>query len=471
MNRVIFYSLVSFLIGVGVASLTSFSLLTVALGVVVGTAFYAMLLVRIRAGKQKTFLKHVYIVGVFLLCFLLGGLRFVSLQNSLDNETLFVFGDRKVSLVGEVLSEQVKNGKKRIVFEVGRLSDGIESIKVHKEKVLVYTGEFSDIVYGDQIFVSGVLQEVLNTKGKQEFDFDYKNYLRKDGINFQMFSPDIEVVGKEGGSSLLKFLFGLKDIFISNIDTYIGEPASTLASGMVIAGKGGIPKSLEEDFIKVGLIHIVVLSGYNISLIISFVAHLFARVRPKVRTIIIITFVVLFVLMAGASAPLLRASIMASIVLFGKLSNRSINQNRVLLLSASIMVFHNSYILVFDPSFQLSFLATFAIINIAPVFKQRLTFVTEKFLFREVLSQTLAVEVLVAPFLFIKMGTFSLVAPLANILVLPLVPFIMLLSITVGIFGGIPGVGVVFGFVTEALMSVVLFIVEFFANLPFASFD
>ncbi len=469
MNRIIVYSLVSFLGGVGVASLTSFSLSALLLLLLMYLSFGFVLVVRKKFGKEKERYKDIFKILLFVCFFFLGALRFFYIEYVLDTQILYRFTETKVSLIGEVLSEQVKNDKKRIVLRVHNLESGEEIAKIPTEKVLVFTSQFSPVVYGDELILSGTLNTV-DDKTTRELDFDYKNYLRKDGINFQMFSPEIQVVGQEGGGSLFKFLFSLKDTFISNIERYIGEPSSSLASGMVIAGKGGLPKELEEDFIRVGLIHIVVLSGYNISLIISFVLFSLGSLRPKIRTLIIITFVLLFVLMAGASAPLVRASIMASIVLFGKLAHRSINQNRVLLLSASIMVLHNPYILMFDPSFQLSFLATFAIINIAPWVKEKVTFITEKFFLREVLSQTLAVEVLVAPFLLFKMGTFSLVAPLANILVLPLVPFVMMGSIVVGIFASIPLVGTIFGFLTEVLIAVILWLVEFFASLPFASF-
>jgi competence protein ComEC len=172
--------------------------------------------------------------------------------------------------------------------------------------------------------------------------------------------------------------------------------------------------------------------------------------------------------MAGASAPVVRSVLMASVVLLGSLSYKKLDPTRVLFLVAFMLAFINPYSLPFDPSFQLSFLATFAIINFSTPVEKRLLFIRTKTL-REVISQTIAVLLFVSPFILYTMGNFSVVALVTNILVLPIVPILMLLGFLVAVLSFIPFLATMCAFIVVSISAYVFFIVHFFAELPFAS--
>jgi competence protein ComEC len=134
------------------------------------------------------------------------------------------------------------------------------------------------------------------------------------------------------------------------------------------------------------------------------------------------------------------------------------------------MVSWNPFVLVYDPGFQLSFLATFGLIFLSPVFEKKLMFVSEKFALREIVSSTFATQVFVFPLLMYKVGYISVVAPLVNILVLPVVPFAMLLGFVVGVFGIISFYfAVPFSFLAHLIFSYIFLVVGFFAKMPFSS--
>jgi competence protein ComEC len=144
---------------------------------------------------------------------------------------------------------------------------------------------------------------------------------------------------------------------------------------------------------------------------------------------------------------------------------------RALILAGVSMILLNPMILAYDVSFQLSFIATVAVIFLAPRIEKYFTWVTEKFELRDIVSVTCAAYVFVAPFILYKMGNFSLVALPANILILPFIPFTMLLGFTTGFVGLIWYLlSIPIGFVSYLFLHYELSVIEFFSNLPFAAF-
>jgi competence protein ComEC len=180
--------------------------------------------------------------------------------------------------------------------------------------------------------------------------------------------------------------------------------------------------------------------------------------------------ILFFAIMTGGSATVVRASIMASLVILAEVTKREYLILRVLILTGFLMVLHNPKILVFDPSFQLSFMATLGLITLSPIISKYLSFITEKWGLREIVSATLSTQIFVFPMILYMMGTLSIVAPLVNLLVLPIIPIAMFTGFFTGVFGFIfYPISIFFGFISEFLLAYVLKTVEIFSNLPFAS--
>jgi competence protein ComEC len=136
------------------------------------------------------------------------------------------------------------------------------------------------------------------------------------------------------------------------------------------------------------------------------------------------------------------------------------------------MVMINPRILVFDISFQLSFLATIAIIYVSPILKNKLHFVTEKFALRETISSTISAQILVLPLILYKMGLMSFVALPVNILVLPIIPAIMLFGFIVGMLGFVSVyLSLIFSWITWFLLAYIIKVAGLFASLPFSSMN
>ena len=135
------------------------------------------------------------------------------------------------------------------------------------------------------------------------------------------------------------------------------------------------------------------------------------------------------------------------------------------------MILLNPFVLVYDVSFQLSFLATVAVIFLAPRIEKYFQWITEKFELRDIVTVTCAAYILVMPFILYKMGNLSLVALPANILILPFIPFTMLLGFLTGLAGLIYFIlAVPLGYISYFFLHYELSVIAFFSHLPFAAF-
>ena len=180
--------------------------------------------------------------------------------------------------------------------------------------------------------------------------------------------------------------------------------------------------------------------------------------------------IVLFAILTGGSATVVRASIMALLVILAKVVARKYNITRALIFAGVLMIFQNPKILVFDSSFQLSFMSTLALIYVSPLFEEKFSFVTEKFGLRSVVVATLSTQIFVLPMLLYKMGELSLVALPVNLLILSIIPATMFFGFFAGVFSFVSKlVAFPFSFITYGLLEYELRVVEFFAHLPFAS--
>jgi len=241
-------------------------------------------------------------------------------------------------------------------------------------------------------------------------------------------------------------------------------------AGVLLGVQDSLGTELEDVFRDTGIIHIVVLSGYNITIVSESLVKLFSFL-PKNLALGSGAFgIILFSLMVGATPSVLRASLMALLVLLARGAGRTYAIGRALLIAASVMVFWNPNILVFDSSFQLSFLSTIALIWISPLFLPLLKRVPEKFGFREVVASTLATQLFVLPLLLYTMGQISLFGLPVNVLILWIIPTIMLLGFIATILQfGFHILAIPVAYCTYILLMYVIQTAKLFASLPFAT--
>jgi len=281
-----------------------------------------------------------------------------------------------------------------------------------KSRILLVADRFPELEYGDKIKVSGRLDLPENFQNDNGTEFDYVSYLSKDKIHFLIYRPEIEKIGN-GGNQVMAFLYSIKNIFIKKISAVVPEPNSSFLGGVIFGAKQSLGTELLDDFKKVGLIHIVVLSGYNITIIAVGVFYLTSFLgKRNLGFILSAIFIILFAIMVGLGATVIRACIMALIAIFARFLGRPAQALRWLFVAGFLMLLWNPLVLFYDPSFQLSFMATLGLILFSPFIYSFISrhkvkkFIPEKLGLREIVSSTLAVQffvLLLLSFCFLPM--------------------------------------------------------------------
>ncbi|MFA6515305.1 MAG: ComEC/Rec2 family competence protein [Candidatus Paceibacterota bacterium] len=339
-----------------------------------------------------------------------------------------------------------------------------------ESNILVVIPKEQDVFYGDKVLVSGFLETPENFITQSGKEFNYERYLANKDIYFIIKNAEIQIISHDNLSYIKGKLFKLRNSFMENIKRVITPFKSDLANGLILGARGGFDNETKEEFISTGTIHIVALSGYNITIVAEGVMKFFGLFLSQVLSIILgVVVILLFILMTGASATAIRAGIMAFIMLFGRMTGRNYDAGRALVIAGLLMMTHDLRVIT-DISFQLSFLATGGVLFITPKVVGWVRFLPMRFKFRELVATTIAATISVLPILLYSTGIFSLVSLPSNILILPFIPLAMLSSFLVGIVGFIsPTLSLPFAYVSDLLLSYILGVIHFFARLPFAS--
>lgn len=344
---------------------------------------------------------------------------------------------------------------------------------IGEERMLVTADRFSienqEIGYGDVIQVKGTLKKPKTFETDTGREFNYVGFLRTKGVSYIISFAEVTRVNH--GETFMGKLFEGKRLFLNAIDDAIPEPASGLGAGMLLGVNNALGDHLDIVFRETGIIHIVVLSGYNIMIVAEVLLYVLALFFPlRTRMMVGIFAIGLFALLVGLSATVTRASLMAILVLLARATGRAHQVLRGLVFAGIAMLLWNPYLLVYDPGFQLSFLATFGLILFSPQFEERMTLISRRFDVRGLLATTLSAQIAVLPLLLYHTGMLSVIGVVTNLLVLPMVPYAMLLTFFAGMGDMLSttlGMGI--GFIAYLSLEYIITIAEWCARIPFGS--
>lgn len=354
-----------------------------------------------------------------------------------------------------------------------------KSYPVHG-RVLVRTARYPEYQYGDRVRVQGRL-EMPPELGQ----FSYRAYLEQKGIYSWIDRPRIERLASGQGNPLRRFIFAIKDRACGLIARLIPEPEASLLQGILLGARTGIPTDLADDFNTTGTSHLLVISGTNIALVTALCSRAFGRIAGKRWAYwLTIVGIALYVSLVGADAAVVRAGVMgglwATALYLGRQATAYVS------LCASALILTAIHPLSFwDPGFQLSFAATLGLILFAPSFEQagarrllqiRLPEPAQQVLgfLNEGLVLTVAAQVLTLPLVVYHFGRLSLIAPLANLLVLPVQAPIMVLGGVVAILGLLPLLEPVvraIAWIPWLCLAYTGTMVRWLADWPFAAFS
>ena len=274
--------------------------------------------------------------------------------------------------------------------------------------------------YGDLVLLTGRLEAA------PRFDtFDYASYLADHGISGILQSPHLVRVLPHPGDPLHAAIFAVRHALVAGIDRALPEPQAALLLGVVFGYRQALPRALEQQMIACGLIHIVVISGLKVSLLARIVHQGVGRLAPGIAPAVALGAMLTYALVSGASAAALRAAAMGGLVVLAGTLHRETQVVASMALTAAVMLGLDPS-LAHDVSFQLSFAGTLGIAGLTDAIAARLPFLPT--LLRDPFAATLAAEAATWPLMLASFHQVSLVAPVANALVLPLLPVVMVIG-------------------------------------------
>lgn len=397
-----------------------------------------------------------------------------------QKERFSEFISQKEKFVGVVSSVKHSEKSQQIFLNLKGETDGF--------KIKIITSKFPEYKVGEIVEVEGkiVQGKVLlpETKNKINKSFDLEVLDKLKNIDGEISFPKIFVIEESEikiniFDRIYFYLKNQKNNFVKKLDILAPRAVASLTAGTTLGDDSLFAKEDLDNFRISGLSHIIVLSGFNITVLIVFLSFLFLNLNLKLNLRIFLTIfsIIIFIIFVGIEPSIFRAALMSGVLLFANFSGRQYVAKQALFLSALVMMVFNPKIAVYDISFHLSFLATFGILYLLPIFDEYKFFKKERFKNKisqnllEIFKLTLSVQILVSPYIIFKFSNFSLFGIIGNLLVVPIVPIIMFLGLLILIFSFIPPVAIFFSYISFIFSKYVFSVSTFVSSLPYSKID
>jgi len=428
------------------------------------------------SSKIFLYLCLIFITSVFVYSFI---------KAPQENEEFSSFYDQEISFMGVIINEpeQRINQQKfefRPEIEVGPAERNLlrevptrTRSDLWKGKILVTTEIYPEYHYGDQLEIFGKLIEPAVFE-----DFDYKEYLAKDKIYLTTYYPSIKLIEQNQAPSawlrINKVIFNFKDKLRNVIEKTLLPPQSAILKAVFLGDKYGLSNELKEKLNISGTRHIVAISGMHMIIMTQILLFLGLGIglwRGQCFYFVLIL-LVLYIIMIGAPASAVRAGIMAGLLLVAQKIGRLRSADRAVILAATIMLLFNPLLLKSDVGFQLSFAATLSIIYLKPILDKKTAKWPNPWRYKDILTMTLAAQLGTLPILIFHFGRLSLISPIANILIVPLLPVIMIGGMILSFFGlvWLP-LGKIIAWPVWFLLTYLIKVVNYLSSLSLASIE
>ena len=288
--------------------------------------------------------------------------------------------------------------------------------------------------YGDRIRLQGHLE----TPPENE-DFSYRDYLANRGIYSYLPYPTSSLLQQGQGNPIYSALYAFRQHALDAVYSLFPDPEASLLAGILLGVQSGIPQKVQEAFRLTGTSHIIVISGFNITIIAALFTFLFSRLLGERKGAIVSAIgIIFYTLLVGANAAVLRAAILGMLTLLGhQVGRRQVGLNSLAFVAALMAIFTPT--ILWDVSFQLSFSATLGIMLYAESFTHWFTNFAARFIpgdkagrlagpVGEYFLLTLAAQLTTLPLMIYYFKRISLTALIANPLILPAQPPLMVLG-------------------------------------------
>lgn len=348
--------------------------------------------------------KKIKIILLFILALYLGYFRYENYYVIHSVVDLTKYNNQKVMLVGFVSEEIDPGGNyQKLTVKVSKVND-----KNSDGLVLVSLAKYPEYRYGDVLKISGKLENPENWSA-----FRYDRYLARYDIYSTMSWPLVEKLGYQ--NNFYRQLMSFKEKIYRTINKSLPEPEAGLANALLLGYKGTLDGEEKNNFACCGLSHVIAISGSHLTLLAGLLIAVLSKIglSGKKGFLLVLAFVWFYTFFTGLQTSAWRSAIMITVTLWETINGRQNNGGSLLFFAGALMLLINPLLLRDDLGFQLSFLAMIALIYFQPL--------GEKILgqgsIKSILSLTIFSQLLTWPISAFNFGTFSVIAPLANLVV------------------------------------------------------
>jgi len=463
-SKIFLYFCLSFILGISIASFFNIPQLVLFLILIT-----AIILISVWWRNKK-----IVVFGFCLIFAIVGIWRYqkVSFVEITPNCIQYYNNRNEVVLEGIVIKEpDIRDDNIKLTVNSKQLINKSHRTTV-SGKVLVTVSRYPEYNYGDKLKIKGKLKTPMEFE-----DFSYKNYLAKDDIYSVMYLPKVQLIksnalceGKCAKYLVLRNILAIKNKFHSILSSIFPEPQGSIISAMILGKKQNIPQYVLENFNNTGTRHIIAISGLHVSIMVILLMYLaLAAGLSRSWAFYFTLFTLLFyIILIGFPPSAVRAGIMGALVLIAMKCGRLNSAVNAVIFAGAGMLFLNPKLLSLDVGFQLSFAAILGIIFIFPILENYFQRIPNFLHLRSVLFITLSVQATTLPIIIANFRHFPLAAPLANILIVPLVPLVMIGGLLAGIFGlACQTLGQIISWPTWLMLTYQLKISEFLSSFSF----
>ncbi len=463
MKRPLFWFSISLIFGVLFAKTTGL------LGFVFASLFFIAAVSYVFLWKYKT---HTLLFAGVLLFYFSGAFEYMLVDDINTGKFVDLAGEQVV-IKGFICSEpDIREFKINYTIKADEVStpSGKRNIKGKVLFTALRNNESVIYEYGSKLEIRGVIN--IPKGPRAPGGFDYKGFLAKSGISATIFAKndDIVLLPGKGGNAIVVAGLEIRSRIVGVLEKSLPKEQAALLNGMLIGYTKGMDEKMTGAFSDAGLTHVMAVSGMNVAFIVFPLIFLFKKMRigQTPANFVIIGVLILFVFVTGFSPSVLRAVIMAVIMLTAQIIKRQTDVITSISFAAILLLLYNPYTL-FDIGFQLSFTATLSLVLFYKYIKELLSFKHIPGFISDVLSATLAAQIGTIPITAFYFNKISIISLASNLIVVPLVEVITIIGTIMALAGQFSTeVSQVIGYVDCTFLTFILYVTKISSKVPFA---
>ena len=379
-------------------------------------------------------------------------------------------------LLVKISNEPVqKNGLLRFTAEAEENISGSQKVTSSGNLlVTVKDSAASGLYYGDELLIPANYQSVPPPANPAEFN--YKKYLANQNIHCQCFLQhgQYHLLRSNTGNALISFSLRLRQRLVQRLKQNMHSPeAIAVASTLILGYKADLSNDVLQAYSKTGTIHVLSVSGAHVAIVfilLEFIFGVMSRWKHgrTIKAVLIITIIWYYALLSGFSPAVCRAAVMISMVIIGRTYSRTISTLNILAVSAFALLLYDP-LFISDVGFQLSYLAVAGLIVLQPVVYKWISF-KNKWADKlwALCSVSVAAQVITFPLSAYYFHQFPIYFLISNLFIIVPSAVIMYAGIAFFLFGWIPILGEILGFVLEKSILIMDRVLTFIEKAPWS---